>query len=152
MILKTIVYSSLLLASSSFYWFSTNTINAQTPPAQTYQPGFWQPVARVDLDRPITINLINETGIMIDYAMTNIENEPVRIEPEQTTVLDNVQPSLYMVVYPDSTDPDSSRIYLKYEVEVTEENIVEVRIKTTEDGIQSNRTFNLQDTGAIYLY
>ncbi len=127
-------------------------IITQNPPAQTHQPGFWQPVARIDINRPITINLINKTGLIIDYTITDIKMEPVSINPDQTIILNNVKPSLYILVYPDSNNPDSSRIELKYEVQVTQENIVEVRIKTTEDSNNSNRTLNLQDTGGIYLY
>lgn len=151
MLSKTIV-SSLVLLSSTFNLLYLKPTIAVDPPATTYQPGFWQPVARVDLNRPITINLINETDLVVDYAVTNIKMEPIAIPAQEMVTLDNIKPSIYIVVYPDSSDPDTSTIYLKYKVQVTDENIVEVKIITTEEGSQSNRSFNLQDTGAIYLY
>ncbi len=138
--------------------FSTNfgllveNATTQNPQAETYQPGFWQPVARVKLDQPITIKLMNKTGFAVDYALTDVKMEPAMIAPQATATLENIEPSVYIVVYPDSNIPNSSRIYLKYEVEVTKDNVVKVTIKQIEDGNKSHRTLNLQETGAIYLY
>ncbi|MGK7945052.1 MAG: hypothetical protein AB4058_11350 [Microcystaceae cyanobacterium] len=128
-------------------------VTAQDPPAQTYQPGFWQPVARVDLNRPITLNLINETGLELDYAITNIDPDPIPIAVNVTETLENVSPELYIVLYPTSNNPNSSRIALNYQVEVTEDNRINVRILTTEgEEGAGDRSINLQATGAIYIY
>lgn len=148
--LKSIIITLTLLMSGGL--LPGETATAQNPPAKTHQPGFWQPLARADINRPITINLINQAELIVDYAITEIKMKPVSIESGQTIILDNVKPPLDIVIYPDSKNPRSSRIYLQYEVKVTQENIVEVKIKTTEDGAQSHRSFNLQETGAIYLY
>lgn len=127
-------------------------IFAQNPPAETYQPGFWQPAARVELNRPITIQLINETGLAINYAVTNIDPTPVLIKAEETVTLDNVDPDLYIVLYPDSSNPNSSIISLNYKIEVTAENVVKVMIKQAAEGEVGDRSINLQKTGAIYIY
>jgi hypothetical protein len=125
-------------------------VYAQDPPAETYQPGFWQPVARVDLNRPVTLNLINETGLEIDYAITNIDPDPIPISANTTETLENINPELYIVVYPTSNNPNSSRIALNYKVAVTEDNVINVRILKT-DGEEGggDRSINLQKTGAI---
>jgi hypothetical protein len=140
------------MTSGSLTLLSLQDVTAQTPPAETYKPGFWQPVARVDLDRPITIKLMNESELGVDYAITEVKMTPILIPANETITLENIEPSIYLVIYPSSNNPDNSRIYLQYEVHVTKENIVEVKIRTTDDGNKSHRTFNLQNTGAIYLY
>jgi hypothetical protein len=128
------------------------SVLAQNPPATTYQPGFWQPAARVELNRPITINLINKTGLAVNYAVTNIDPNPVLMKAEETVTLENVEPDLYIVLYPDSSNPDSSTISLKYEVKVTADNVVNIMIKQAGEGMVGDRSINLQRTGAIYIY
>lgn len=150
--LKSIFIPTLLVSSISLSTLPLAIATAQDPPAETYQPGFWQPVARVAIDRPIEINLINETGVAVDYSLTDTEMEPVTIESAGTVPLKEIKPPLYIVIYPNSENTDNSEVLLKYVVEVTQDNVVNVKIERTPDGNQSNRTFNLQKTGAIYLY
>ena len=149
--LKLLAIYSLLIGGAGL--LPLGVVTAQNPPAQTYQPGFWQPVARVDVNRPITLNLINQTGLIVDYAITDVEMKAVSIQSAQTVILDDIKPPLYVVIYPNSKkNPINSRIYLKYEVEVTQTNIIEVKISQTEEDNQSHRSFNLQESGAIYIY
>ncbi|MGK7929959.1 MAG: hypothetical protein AB4041_00805 [Microcystaceae cyanobacterium] len=132
---------------------TSSIVVAQDPPAQTYQPGFWQPVARVNLNFPITLNLINKTGLEIDYAITNIDPDPIPIAINETETLQQVKPELYIVVYPTSNNPNSSQIALNYTVEVTEENVINVQImKLDDEEGAGDRSINLQKTGAIYIY
>ena len=150
MMFKSLTVCSLLIANVSL--LPVDIVTAQNPPAKTYQPGFWQPAARVDVNLPISINLINQAGVIINYSITSRKTKPVPIQLDQTITLNDVEPPLYIVIYPDSNNPNSSLIYLQYEVKVTEKNVIEVEIKTTEDGSKSSRSFNLQDTGGIYIY
>lgn len=150
--LKSLLISSLLITGINVNYLSLEKATAQNPPAETYQPGFWQPVARVDLNRPINIKIINKAGILIDYAVTDVRMAPISVDVDKTVLIENIEPSIYIVIYPDTKDPNSSRIYLYYEINVTEDNIVEITVKQTEDGTKSHRTFNLQTTGAIFLY
>ena len=125
---------------------------AQNPPAETYQPGFWQPVGRVNLQRPITVKLVNKTGLNIDYSITENRMEPSVIQPRDTATLTNMEIPLYIVIYPDSSNPNTSRISLKYDVTVDENNVVTVEVKNIGRDTSGNRTFNIQKTGAIYVY
>ena len=149
---KSIILPSLLIMGINVNFLSVEKVTAQNPPAETYQPGFWQPVARVDLSRPINIKIINNAGIIVDYAVTDVRMEPISIDVDKTILIENIEPSLYIVLYPDSKDPNSSRIYLQYNINITENNTVEISVKQTDDGTKSHRTFNLQETGAIFLY
>lgn len=124
----------------------------QNPPAETFQPGFWQPIARVDMTKPVTFKIINDSGIVLDYAFTDANIEPLRLEEGATRSIENIEAPVYVVIYPDMKNPNASRISLKYFVEVTPDNVVELRVKQIESISQGNRTFNLQSSGAIFLY
>ncbi|BAQ65025.1 hypothetical protein [Geminocystis sp. NIES-3709] len=130
----------------------TPTPETQLPLADTFQPGFWQPVARVDTKQPITLTIINESGIILDYALTDASVEPMRLEKDAKTTMENFKPPAYIVIYPDIKEPNSSRINLKYFVEVTANNTIELRVRKIDSISQGNRTFNLQNTGAIFLF
>ena len=155
-VFKPFLFSLVLLSNFGFgfgsFSFSEDRLLAQNPPAKTFQEGFWQPVSRVDLEKPIKLYINNVTNIAIAYDITESKGEPVSILPSRVVRLKNVEPALYISIYPNSNKPNNSQINLKYQVDVTEDNIVVVNIFTTGDGTESNRSLNLHETGAIYLY
>lgn len=148
--MKKIFLATTLITSLNLTTIYTAT--AQNPPAETYQPGFWQPIARVDLKSSITVKLVNQTDFKLDYAITEDNMKPVQIEPRETVTLTNIQVPIYIVIYPDSSDPNSSTINLKYKVAVNAQNIVTVDVKQIDNDTPGNRTLNIQKTGAIYAY
>ncbi|BAQ60423.1 hypothetical protein GM3708_829 [Geminocystis sp. NIES-3708] len=148
---KSFVISSLILATANLTIMPT-IVQAQNPPAETFQPGFWQPIARVDITKPITLKIINDSGISLDYALTDSTLEPSSIPIDATETLKNFQPPSYIVIYPDIKNPDASRINLKYSVNVTSDNTIELRVTQIDSISQGNRTFNLQKTGAIFVF
>ncbi len=155
---KSLVFSSLLIATANLT-LSPFGVNAQTemnnnPPAKTYQPGFWQPVARVNTQQPISLNIINQTGIFLDYSFTNETLTPTVLKPNETTTIRSLNPenSIYLVIYPDLNTSNASRISLKYSVEVAEDNMINLTVSMMDEISEGNRTFNLQPTGAIFVY
>ncbi len=125
---------------------------AQDPPARTYQPGFWQPVARVNINRPIAIKLINQTEVVLEYSLTTNEAPPRQLLPRNTAVLREIPLPAYVLINPTSSNLDSSRVDLKYEVAVGNDNVVTVKIRQISGDIPGNTTLNIQENGAIYLY
>ncbi|MBL1209324.1 hypothetical protein [Geminocystis sp. GBBB08] len=147
--LKAFVISSLVFATGSL---TIIPAIAKTPPAETFQPGFWQPIARVDVTKPITLKIINDSGILLDYALTDSTLEPSSLGISETEILKHFQPPAYVVIYPGIKTPNASRINLKYSVEVTSGNVIELRVTQIDSVSQGNRTFNLQKTGAIFVF
>ncbi|MCU0535798.1 MAG: hypothetical protein MUD14_18065 [Hydrococcus sp. Prado102] len=131
------------------------SLTAQNPPASTYQPGFWQPKARVDLNRPVAIRLINETNMMLDYDLTtNIEPSPEQISPGNTAILKGFALPVYILINPTDTSstPNSSPPNLKYDVEVSQNNEILVKIRKVAPDTPGDSTLNLNEAGAIYIY
>ncbi|WP_107667569.1 hypothetical protein [Cyanothece sp. BG0011] len=132
--------------------FNVSVTQAQDPPAETYQPGYWQPVARFDTKRIVEVNIINETDIPIEFDLTDIEAmNPQALQPEETGNLKGFGSSANIVIYPlvnDATD-----FNLRYKVNVDEDNnIVNVSVVKDKPSFLGHRSINLQKTGAIYLY
>lgn len=139
---------------------------AQTPPATTYQPGFWQPSGRFNPKQPVKINLVNKTGLVLDYDITNLDSfSPDMIPSGDTRRLENFGEDAYIMVYPsaaNSPDPDQPYL-LKFSVEVDAktqmipaDNIATITITKATSNIDErfygHRAINLQKNGGIYFY
>ena len=113
---KSLLLSLLLLTNFGFVFLSNNRAWGQNPPAKTYQPGFWQPIARADATKPIKIKLQNLTNITIDYDITESKTSPVSILPSRVVTLENIQPSssMYIAIYPNNSKISNSQILLLF--------------------------------------
>jgi hypothetical protein len=127
---------------------------AQDPPASTYQPGFWQPAARIQINRPITVEIANKTDIAIDFNLTTNQVAPqVQIASGKSEIIKDFALPVYLLINPDPLK-DSTQFVLKYDLEVNEKNntlVVNVR-KMDTDGNPGSRALNIDNTGAIYIY
>ena len=98
-----------------------SVVQAQVPSAETYQPGYWQPVARFDTKRIVEVNIINNTDIPIEYDLTDLEAmNPQKLEPQQTGNLKGFGSSANIVIYP--LVNDTSEFNLRYTEAMDEDN------------------------------
>ncbi|MUG99598.1 hypothetical protein F7734_47900 [Scytonema sp. UIC 10036] len=148
---KSVIISSLLIATASLNIFSCITVTAQEPPANTYKDGFWQPVARLNSKIPITILIINKADFSIDYGITDAKVKQSLIRPKQNVTLKNLKYPLQLVIYPDYNIAGSANYFLQYTVRLKGQ-IVEVTVEEADNSNESHRALDIQETGAIYLY
>jgi hypothetical protein len=147
---------ALLATLVSFYHLPPS--QAQNPPAKTYQPGFWQPVARFNPEQPVNLTLINQSGVTLNFDITSAENLSPRDLPlGESVTLSNLGNVNYIMIYPVNTDPAINSgdrpLTLKFEVQVEEKtNAAQVTITQAEPSFLGHRTINLQKTGAIFFY
>ncbi|MDJ0657960.1 MAG: hypothetical protein QNJ42_00560 [Crocosphaera sp.] len=129
-----------------------SVVQAQDPPAETYQPGYWQPVARFDTKRMVEVNIMNQTDIPIEYDLTDLESmNPQALQPKETGNLKGFGSAANIVIYP--LVHDATEFNLRYQVKVDEDNnIVNVSVVKDKPSFLGHRSINLQRTGAIYLY
>ncbi len=139
---------------------------AQDPPAETFQPGYWQPVGRFNPKKAVKIKLVNETGLDLDYDITNLESfNPDIIVAGSSRLIENFGEEAYIMVYPkDASQAAQDRDYvLKFSIavdqrtqEIPADNIAVITVIKAEPGVASgfygHRTINLQKTGAFYFY
>lgn len=145
------LFSSILSVNS---FFPISSVFAQNPPAETYKPGFWQPVADFNPQKKVTIQLINQTEIPLEYGISGNENDVVdKVEAGKTGTLELSINSANIAVYPGiSIDPDQP-FTLKFDVKVDPKtNTINVNVTKGDRGFIGHRSINLQKTGKIYLY
>ena len=144
----------------------TARVEAQDPPATTYQPGFWQPIGRFDPKKPVKIKLVNETDLALDYDITNLESfPPMVVAPGESAMLENFGNNAYIMVYPDNATPSTPEqsFVLKFTVPVDArtqmvgpDNVAVITVTkgsaNVEERFYGHRSINMQPTGAIFFY
>jgi len=95
------------------------SLPAQNPPATTFQPGPWQPVARVNTSRPVEIKIINQTDIDLNYDLSaNINSSPQLLSPGTETNLRGLVIPAYILINRANAAADPYSSSLIYAVEV----------------------------------
>lgn len=123
------------------------------PPASTFQPGFWQPVARFDPSQPVEVKLVNDTDMVLNYDITEVESEGFQsIGAGGTSILKGFGDSANIVIYPDSSVTSEVPFTLKFKVDVSADNMATITIQKVGKDFFGHRAVNLQKTGAIFLY
>ncbi|WP_254174683.1 hypothetical protein [Planktothrix pseudagardhii] len=116
----------------------------QGTPAQTYTPGAWQPVARVNPNQPVTVTITNETGYNLETGLTTGQTN-TQIPPGGSYTINNVPKNSNIVI-----NSIARAAVLDYRIDV-QDNVVNVTVKTAA-GVAGDNAINIQDTGAIYIY
>lgn len=126
---------------------------AQTPPAETFQPGPWQPIARVDTKRPVGVKIINQTDILLDYDLTaNVNASPIQIVPGEAATLKTVNIPAYILINRSVSLSEFPTYNLNYAVSV-DNNLVTVTVtKISNDDSPGYTTLNINRSGAIFIY
>lgn len=126
---------------------------AQNPPAETFQPGPWQPIARVDATRPVGVKIINQTDILIDYDLTaNVNSSPIQIAPGEAATLKTVNIPAYILINRSVSLAEFPTYSLNYAVSV-DNNLVTVTVtKIANDDSPGYTTLNINRSGAIFAY
>lgn len=136
-----------LMAVSALFLVNSRIAPAwtQTPPPRTFQPGPWQPVARVNPRQPIRVQLTNRTGIPVEYILTT-QTGFRQLAPGQTAQLSGFSLPAYLNI-----NPTRDRTIITYRISVNPETntaTVEIHPSPTA-GLHS---INIDGTGAIYVY
>jgi len=141
---KVLLAAGVLLIGSKFL-----PAQAQTPPATTYQPGYWQPLARVNPNSPITVVLVNQTQIPLKYNFLDEQGEK-NLPVGASAQLKNVSLPDNIAIYDPSTQTTAGKSEgLKYQPSVTN-NVVTVTILPVANS--GFHVLEISRTGAIYRY
>jgi hypothetical protein len=118
------------------------TIAATPAVVQSQDVVRWEPLARINLEKPFTIEISNSTNETLEYLVTTQTNFR-SITPGQKVQLNSLPLPVFLNI--NATRP----IGVKYRLSV-DRNIVKVDLKLTPG--QGDTTLNIDDKGAIYLY
>jgi serine/threonine-protein kinase len=126
--------------------------DTNSSPAQTYQPGYWQPVGRIEPQRPFQIKLVNQSGEIVEYAVTTNEFSPRQLSPQESTTLTHIPLDANLLL--NSVRSNSRKEFvssLQFEVNVVN-NLITVRILAGDRDRAGDSTVNIHRTGAIYIF
>jgi hypothetical protein len=106
---------------------------------------FWVPVARLSTDKPQRIMVHNKTGVLLEYLITTHTDFRV-LEPGKSATLSNIETPLFLNI-----NTQESNYRVKYTAAVDKKsNTLNVTVTLTNG--EDNRTLNVNETGAVYLY
>ncbi len=106
---------------------------------------FWIPAARLATDKPQRIEVNNKTGVILDYLITT-HTDFRTLAPGKSVTLTNFTPPVFLNI-----NPQESNYLVAYKVSVNvKTNTLVVNVTLTNN--PDNRTLNLDETGAVYLY
>jgi serine/threonine protein kinase len=124
----------------------------KNPPAQTYQPGFWQPAARINPKHPFKIKLVNQTNTAIEYALTTNEFAPRQLSSKESAVLTYIPLDGYLLINSIQSSLNTEvPTSLQFEVTVSG-NIATVSIRQERSDRPADSTINVNQSGAIYIF
>ncbi|MGQ9871549.1 hypothetical protein [Leptodesmis sp.] len=106
----------------------------------------WQPIARINPQKPYQVHLVNQTGIELEYSSTTNEFPPRRLASGNRTALTQLPLPIYLLI-----SPVDSRFNLKYSVSAAN-NVVTIKISQLPENRPGSTTVNIQETGGIYVY
>jgi hypothetical protein len=141
------VLTAILLSDDAVQTLATW---AQTPPAKTYQPGPFQPVARLDPKKPAAIHLKNQSGATLEVELVGSEVPATEMEPE-----DDLRSPLTLPIDLNISTPPRppfTEISLNYQVTVDPANTLQVVVTITDEVASGDRVISVNETGAVYIY
>jgi hypothetical protein len=113
--------------------------------AVTADAPFWVPAARLATDKPQRIEVNNKTGVTLEYLITT-HTDFRTLAPGKSVTLTNFTTPVFVNI-----NPQESNYLVAYKVSVnTKTNTLVVNVTLTNN--LDNRTLNLDETGAVYLY
>jgi serine/threonine-protein kinase len=131
---------------------ATPAPRTKKPPAQTYHPGFWQPVARINPKHPFKIKLVNQTNAAIEYALTTNEFPPRQLSSKESALLTHVPLDGYILINSAESSPNAvTPKSLQFEVTVSG-NVATVLIRQERSDRPADSTINVNQSGAIYIF
>ena len=144
--LKTLT-AAVLIASISLV--STTVVLSQpNRTSNSYAPGFWQPRGQVSRSRPITVMLLNDSGLPVSYSLSPYPDRSlspgstVQITiPSGTEVRDIASINIYAskeLVYEYNSNP--------------RENRVMVRVRQSDSKFRADKAVYIDEEGRVYSF
>lgn len=115
------------------------------------KPGFWQPQAQVDNTRNITLRLLNETGLNLEYGQSGVglSSLPVGGEKIVTVRVSNRTGDLANI----PINVKGGTTTLKYDYNVDpQKNLVTIRITTSDGRTRQDRSVYIDEKGRVYSF
>ncbi len=119
---------------------------AQVPSPTTPSTTFWQPVARVDPNRPVQIQIVNKSSETVEYIV-GTQTGFRQLAPGKSAQLSSIRLPAYLDI-----NPIRDRVLLRYQVSVPDSKKNQALVEVYGSSSGGQRSLNIDKTGAIYIY
>jgi serine/threonine-protein kinase len=119
-------------------------LKAENKLPQTFHLGFWQPVARINPNKPLQLEVINQTNIPLQYGLTT--NPPKTLLPGSVGEIKYVSAPTHILIY-----PSQQKTSVKYKVDTIGNKTI-VEVQQVSNDITGNSSLAINGSGAIYAY
>ncbi|MEG3910467.1 hypothetical protein QT979_21530 [Microcoleus sp. w2-18bC1] len=115
------------------------------------KPGFWQPQAQVDNTRNITLRLLNETGLNLEYGESggSLSSLPVGASRNISVRISNRIGDIANI----PINATGGTTTLKYDYNVdSQTNILTIRITRSDGSTRQDRSVYIDEKGRVYSF
>lgn len=115
------------------------------------KPGFWQPQAQIDNTRNITLRLLNETGLNLEYGQSGVGLSSLPVGASKNILVRVSNRTGDIANIPINVKGGTTTLKYDYNVDA-KENIVTVRISTSDGRTRQDRSVYIDEKGRIYSF
>ncbi len=119
--------------------------------AEPFQPGPWQPLARVEPSSPVRVLIVNTSGATIEFDSFSTQVPLPQLQPSESAVvlLGTLPESINISAL---SEPPFSEIPLNFTLSEDSGNTLRVEVGIEFDSFAGDRVVTVDDTGGVYVY
>lgn len=132
---------------------------SQPSPTGAQEPGYWQPLATVNVNRPVTLTIINNTGIPLEYSARNSPIQRIgaggRVVLGDYTINPNAQSDRERNLNVPINPPVEGygQVLLHFDIDSTvRNNNVTVTVRPANPGQRIDRELYFDENGRVYVF
>ena len=115
------------------------------------KPGFWQPQAQIDNTRNITLRLLNETGLNLEYGQSGVGLSSLAVGASKNIMVRISNRTGDIANIPINVSGGTTTLKYEYNVD-SQQNMVTVRITTSDGRTQQDRSVYIDEKGRVYSF
>jgi hypothetical protein len=115
------------------------------------KPGFWQPEAQVDNTRNITLRLLNETGLNLEYGQSGVGLSSLPVGTEKNVIVRVSNRTADIANIPINVKGGSTTLKYDYNVD-PQQNTLTIRITTSDGRTRQDRAVYIDEKGRVYSF
>jgi hypothetical protein len=115
------------------------------------KPGFWQPEAQIDNTRNITLRLLNQTGLNLEYGQSGVSLSSLPVGAEKNVIVRVSNRTADIANIPINVTGGSTTLKYDYNVD-PQTNILTIRITTSDGRTRQDRAVYIDEKGRVYSF
>ncbi|MCT7953842.1 hypothetical protein [Laspinema palackyanum] len=132
---------------------------SQPSPTGEREPGYWQPLATVNVNRPVSLTVVNNTGIPLEYSVRNSQIQRLsdggQVVLGDYTINPNAQSdrdrNLHVQINPPIEGYSQVLLHFNLESNVRNNNVT-VTIRRANAGQRIDRELYFDENGRVYVF